>query len=217
MHETDPVNKEDLLYVFEVVRHGARAPFAVKIPEMPVAVEMLTPMGMRQRFLLGRYFYQRYGHILEDKDEHEHDSDLFNNRNLFVQSTDVYRTIQSGYSELLGFHHEKAEQQRPKLSGSNMRDLHNEGHGLPAFKVRRAKEISNDLGDHAIVRGYSGLPIYAVINDHEWTDDLGRPACSFANAVNAYRYDRDYPYNNALWLRDIMRDTYVKEFNLTED
>jgi len=218
MHETEPVDKEDLLFVFEVVRHGARAPFAVKLDDMPEPVEMLTPMGMRQRFLLGRYFYQRYGHLLEESDEHqkEHD-DLFSSRNLFVQSTDVYRTIQSGYSELQGFHHEKAEQQRPKLSERNVHDLKHNGQGMPAFNVRRAKQIDEDLKEHAIVRGYSGLPIYAVVKDDEWTDDLGRPACPFANEVNAYRYPRDYAYSNALWLRDAMRDNYAKEFNLTED
>ena len=41
--------------MFEVVRHGARAP----IVDDPVFVrepaEMLTPEGMRQRFLLGRH------------------------------------------------------------------------------------------------------------------------------------------------------------------
>lgn len=49
-----------LIYVFELTRHGARAPM-LGSGEFSVAKEMLTPMGMRQRYLLGRYFYAKYG------------------------------------------------------------------------------------------------------------------------------------------------------------
>jgi hypothetical protein len=49
---------------------------------------MLTPMGMRQRYLLGRY------NSLEFKPKTSFD--------MHVESTDYYRTIQSGYSELSG-------------------------------------------------------------------------------------------------------------------
>ena len=41
-------------YVFELVRHGARAPL-LSANDFPVGAEMLTPQGMRQRYLLGRY------------------------------------------------------------------------------------------------------------------------------------------------------------------
>jgi hypothetical protein len=46
---------------------------------------------MRQRYLLGRYNSKKYGSKL-----------LTNNSGLYVQSTDVNRTIQSIYSELSG-------------------------------------------------------------------------------------------------------------------
>jgi hypothetical protein len=43
-------------FVFEVVRHGARAPLKA-FASYPFKVEpgMLTEQGMRQRYLLGRY------------------------------------------------------------------------------------------------------------------------------------------------------------------
>jgi len=45
---------EKLLFAFEVVRHGARAPFDdKKIDLFPVGEGLLTPEGMRQRYLLG--------------------------------------------------------------------------------------------------------------------------------------------------------------------
>ena len=62
----DPDLKTNYEYVFEVVRHGARAsmdPTTV----FPVPTQMLTPMGMRQRFLLGRWERERYG--LKDKNQ----------------------------------------------------------------------------------------------------------------------------------------------------
>ena len=57
---------------------------------------MLTPQGMRQRYLLGRYNRQRYTELydfisMEDGPEQ-----------FLMFSTDVDRTIQSGYSELMG-------------------------------------------------------------------------------------------------------------------
>ena len=56
---------------------------------------MLSSAGMRQRFLFGRYNRARYDSLLKD------------NKSLYVQSTDVYRTIQSAYVELAGVYHEE--------------------------------------------------------------------------------------------------------------
>jgi hypothetical protein len=80
------------LFTFEINRHGARIPWwqnpkivdGFKEPYF----EMLTPMGMRQRYLLGRY----------NRLEFNPKTSL----NMHVESTDYYRTIQSGYSELSG-------------------------------------------------------------------------------------------------------------------
>jgi len=71
----------DLVYLFELARHGARAPLQ-QSAGFPVPSEMLTPQGMRQRYLLGRYNFETYGQHLPNV---WHD--------MKVQSTDVYRTI----------------------------------------------------------------------------------------------------------------------------
>lgn len=48
-------------FVFELVRHGARAALKSEFCEdFPVAVGQLTPEGMRQRYLLGRYAREKY-------------------------------------------------------------------------------------------------------------------------------------------------------------
>lgn len=59
---------------------------------------MLTAMGARQRYLLGKYHYNKYKEQLDF-------TDMLSApvvQDLNVISTDVYRTIQSGYSELYG-------------------------------------------------------------------------------------------------------------------
>jgi len=45
-----------LAFVFELVRHGARAPLSDFPPEMFTVIKgELTPSGMRQRWLLGKF------------------------------------------------------------------------------------------------------------------------------------------------------------------
>ena len=46
---------DKLGYVFELVRHGARAALIDDPGCFPVDTGMLTPVGMRQRYLLGKY------------------------------------------------------------------------------------------------------------------------------------------------------------------
>ena len=86
------------MYVFEIVRPGARSSI-IDDPTFKEIVPdsgLLTPQGMRQRYLLGKYNQVHYGASLGDSDL------LEKGEGLYVQSTDYNRTIQSGYSELLG-------------------------------------------------------------------------------------------------------------------
>lgn len=81
------------------MRHGARAPFNDdNIDKFPVSEGMLTPQGMRQRYLLGRHTKERYTKTYDLLSE-EYDAS-----EIYVQSTNVNRTMQSGYSELMGLY-----------------------------------------------------------------------------------------------------------------
>ena len=76
------------MFAFEVVRHGARAPIEDRdIDKFSVAEGMLTPEGMRQRYLLGRYSKERYTKTYDLLSE-EYDP-----REIYVQSTNVNRTM----------------------------------------------------------------------------------------------------------------------------
>ena len=52
---------DKMAFAFEMVRHGARAPLNDAFTtNFTVSTGMLTPQGMRQRYLLGRYARERY-------------------------------------------------------------------------------------------------------------------------------------------------------------
>ena len=87
-----------IAFVFELVRHGARADLLEgKSPGnfFKVGKGMLTASGMRQRYLLGAYNKRKYRDLLSSE---------FKYGEVYVQSTDVFRTIQSAYSEVLGMY-----------------------------------------------------------------------------------------------------------------
>jgi hypothetical protein len=71
--------------------------------DFSVPVENLTPQGMRQRYLLGRYLNERVNRPFGYN--HTEYADFVENKytDVYVQSTGYARTIQSGYAELLGF------------------------------------------------------------------------------------------------------------------
>ena len=90
---------ETMSFVFELVRHGARAPIGTHdLDKFPVEKGLLTPEGMRQRYLLGRHNRKRY------TEDYSFLSDKLVPDEVLMISTDVNRTIMSGYSELMGLY-----------------------------------------------------------------------------------------------------------------
>ena len=90
---------EQLVFAFELVRHGARAPVGSDgTDRFSVQAGMLTAQGMRQRYLLGRHSRERY------TQQYQLLSEEYDPREVYMQSTNVNRTMQSGYSELMGLY-----------------------------------------------------------------------------------------------------------------
>jgi hypothetical protein len=85
---------------------------------------------------------------------------------LEVQSTDVYRTLQSGYSELHGIfaalNKDIGNQNQPTLTKKQAENIE-KGLGMPKFNVRKAKELNSFLGRKAIVDGFVNFPIYTYV------------------------------------------------------
>lgn len=92
------IAEEKLAFVAEFVRHGARAPIYKNAGNFLVPDGCLTASGMRQRYLMGKMNRQRY------IDQYKLVDDVYNPSQIEIKSTDVLRTIQSSYAELLGLY-----------------------------------------------------------------------------------------------------------------
>lgn len=185
---------EKMLFVFEVVRHGARAPIIdMFLDEFKVAEGQLTAEGMRQRYLLGRSSRQRY------TEEFEFLSPNYVPGEVFVQSTDVNRTLTSGYSELMGIY-------PPGLSGAPQLTTQEQNQlnsvAAPPFKVRNSKQVNERLGSYALPRDYTAVPIVTYING-DLHDDVQYKGCNYIQqSVN---------------MRDINDTIYAPYWNLVDE
>ena len=96
---------ETLIQVNEITRHGARAPF-MAYEDFPVTTEQLTPIGMRQKYLLGRYTYTQYCKKLNKCKVDLKDGQVIMDNQLIQNSsslsTNYYRTIMSSWAEHSG-------------------------------------------------------------------------------------------------------------------
>ena len=72
------------------------------------------------------------------------------------------RTLQSGYSELLGLYPPK-EGGAERLSKGMVKNLE-KGVGLPPFKVREVEKINTDLGFAALPDDFTAVPILTYMN-----------------------------------------------------
>jgi hypothetical protein len=219
------------LFVWEFVRHGARAPVIENDEsDFSVGVEQLTPQGMRQRYLLGKYqalLNQRFGGY----DLNTTNLLKTNYRDMRIQSTDFYRTIMSGYSELLGFddmtkqyYNENMPDQYSdylELSLLQATSLIDESRGTVPFKTRRSAAIKTDLQKKSIIPGYSRIPIYTYMERPIFFDDIETRSCDYVKAANDIRWDNEtygdkVTFKDVMYLRDDLRDKYAIIMNLDE-
>jgi len=92
---------KELKFVFEMFRHGARSPLRLDLNNLDifknkwVSSGELTNVGMRQHFLLGYRNSEIYGKALNITN--------YSPNEIFINSTDLNRTIMSAFSQLQGF------------------------------------------------------------------------------------------------------------------
>lgn len=208
--QTASCDEPKLKYVFEIVRHGARAPMADDTERFTVSdTQMLTPQGMRQRYLLGKHNIEKYGEDLGV------DSLFKPDGGLWIQSTDVYRTLQSGYSELMGM---MSSQKKLSIPEQQVANLKKETRGTVPFKTRKAKDIKITLGQDAIIDGFINFPIYTFIqyglDAPQWGDDLNVGSCQYVQKDADVRGQEESTYADLLHIRDDMADDIAVEFGV---
>ena len=117
--------RDSLEYVFEITRHGARAPLEKDPHFKAVPPCQLSFIGMRQKYLLGRYDRQKYNASIS-----------FDDARFTVTSTMDYRVLESGNSQLLGLFYEDLQAKNHPLL-KDMKRSQAENARVP-FKTRRA-------------------------------------------------------------------------------
>uniref|UniRef100_A0A8C0MB88 acid phosphatase n=1 Tax=Canis lupus familiaris TaxID=9615 RepID=A0A8C0MB88_CANLF len=90
---------KELKFVTLVFRHGDRSPIEtfpndpIKEASWPQGFGQLTQLGMEQHYELGQYIKKRYGKFLNESYKREQ---------VYIQSTDVDRTLMSAMTNLAG-------------------------------------------------------------------------------------------------------------------
>lgn len=170
---------------------------------------MLTAEGMRERYLLGRYNRQRYVY------EQEFLSEFLNPEEIYMQSTNVNRTMQSGYSELMGLYPPQFGGNSDLLTKKQVDGLAS-GFGLPPFKVSKAAEINFDLGFVALPHDFTAVPI-RVYNNDDIHDDCSTSGCPYINDIRHANEDDNVIWNKYQYYRDTTREAVAKSAGLPQE
>jgi len=82
--------------IIEIFRHGARGPVGAYDPSWPVNQwGVLTPVGMRQQYILGKVLSQKYSNLLQS---------AYNSSQIYMLSDVTPRCIQSAYAQFYGMY-----------------------------------------------------------------------------------------------------------------
>ncbi|XP_055301172.1 prostatic acid phosphatase-like [Sitodiplosis mosellana] len=97
-NETVTSNEPKLIFAHVIFRHGDRNPLSTYASDpksnWPGGLGALTNLGIEQEYELGKYLRRRYASLLGDGH--------YSNDNVYVQSTDVDRTLMSAAANLAG-------------------------------------------------------------------------------------------------------------------
>jgi hypothetical protein len=131
-----------------------------------------------------------------------------------MQSTDVNRTMQSGYSELMGIYPPQAAE-AVKLTAGEQKSL-KEGRGLPRMSLRDASSINEELGENALPNGFVSVPITTFV-DLNIMDDVSYDGCTYANAEVTDRRHIDPTFNDYWWIANFTRDPLAEAMGVSYD
>lgn len=134
---------------------------------------------MRQRFFMGRKNYKEYGEALGGPEG------LFGKNGIYVQSTNLYRTLYSGYSALHGFWTQSGGAPTQYISDKQVMDLNSTGLGLPPFLISRKTQLNSQLKNASTSDGFIPLIVYTYNNDNNgkvgMLNDLSYSWCDYVS------------------------------------
>lgn len=152
--------QEEIKFVFEMFRHGARAPFRGIVDGKDVygypwpGESELSAVGRRMHFLLGTKIRKKY------IEEHKFLSPNFKNGEILVMSTDVNRTLESVYSHLQGVYPPGTG---PVLDPTQIKNSHIKN---PTYQ-KLIEEEEKLLGNNSLPNQMQLIPVHAFyLKDH---------------------------------------------------
>lgn len=160
----------EIVFVVEVSRHGSRSPTKFYSWDLdgrwPQGPGEITPLGMRQHYLIGYEMRNRY--IIQNPVL----SANFTAEEVYLRSTDVNRTLMSAYSQLQGLY--------PIGTGPNIHELSLQATAVPPIRVNNLNNIEASLGLAALPKSMQSVPIHTT---SKMTDTLLRiqDNCEYVN------------------------------------
>ena len=99
-----------------------------------------------------------------------------------MQSTDVNRTIMSGYSEFMGLY-PPGQSGAWQLTPGELQSL-SSGRGMPSLTIRSADSINQALGSSALPNGFVSVPQITFVEPNE-LDDIMFTGCDFVQQTQS--------------------------------
>mmetsp|Transcript_1180 Transcript_1180/g.2854 ORF Transcript_1180/g.2854 Transcript_1180/m.2854 type:complete len:423 (-) Transcript_1180:3844-5112(-) len=142
----------EIVFVTEVSRHGSRSPTKFyswdKDGRWPQGEGEITPLGMRQHYLIGYELRNRY--IIQNQVL----SANYSADEVYFRSTDVNRTLMSAYSQLQGLY--------PDGTGPSLHDISLQSTAVPPIKVSNLTAIQAELGIAALPDFMQAKPVHST-------------------------------------------------------
>lgn len=142
----------EVIFVVEVSRHGSRSPIKFYSWDYdgrwPQGPGELTPLGMRQHYLIGYELRNRY--VLQTPLL----SPSFSAKEIYVRSTDLNRTLMSAYSQLRGLY--------PDGTGPTLHQLSLETSAVPPINITDLTAYEAETGTAALPRLKQAAPVHTT-------------------------------------------------------
>ena len=124
-----------------------------------------------------------------------------------VQSTDLNRTIQTAYAEILGFNDQNNNTMMNFENEKSEKTIFKKG----VFKIRREKTMETQKGENVI------FPIKTEIDGPKgkmWLDQ-----CKYSSKIAFQRYKKDKSekaYQSLKWIKDDLKEPFRQYFDLNQ-
>ncbi|CDW85891.1 histidine acid phosphatase family protein [Stylonychia lemnae] len=193
---------QKLAFVYELVRHGARASTHsedLSIFEVPKG--QLTRSGMRQRYLIGKYNRQKY------IEKEQLIDGTYNPSQIYLQTTSVTRAQQSSYAEMMGLF--------PPLQNSQLNEQI-PSKAMPKLKLHNKGNLQETVLKSQI-DNYQFIPAFTYAEANV-NDDLYFTGCPWVYAYKTDAAKKPETYNGVIdEVLDVLRNPIGKANNYTQD